>query len=495
MDETSVLPPAAPDAAGHPLTYFSVQSSSEFQNAKKMLADNDLDACLASIETLLRSTSSLVSNDELHESLAPLYYLYGSTLLYVVEDSNDSTSMMDGAAASSAADEMEVAWMNLESARTIIERLLRPPNALVPEQLSSLTLDLAQIHCRLGDLTKHDGNFLSSAQDYEACLALRKRVLGAYHRKVADCHMSLATVTLQLATTPAAGPKDDGGGSDSDGEDAGRDDAEDEVDAATTLTDEERERLSRQSVRHYVDCAKCFAGMNALSCDKDPAFPGVLGSPGGALAASAGDDDDDDDDDDAKTPVRQAPTYPDTPAAIVKALRKACTALPLFKVLPVKPLSSNPEDPLVVAWQAAKDEAMAQWTEEEDDFMFNLETIDELLENIEASEDNIKVLMGVADSKAKLEASDGSAAGADGTTVGFGAQPLAVGVTVTEGFGNVAPAFPAAADDNQNRAPNAEGAVPVMLVKSKKRAAVLANVSNQPMEGGGGGGAGRGEGG
>ena len=51
----------------------------------------DFEAALSSIELGITSALSLLSEqDELHESIAPLYYLYGTTLLYSIEESQEN---------------------------------------------------------------------------------------------------------------------------------------------------------------------------------------------------------------------------------------------------------------------------------------------------------------------------------------------------------------------------------------------------------------------
>ncbi|EJK61074.1 hypothetical protein THAOC_18490 [Thalassiosira oceanica] len=210
---------------------------------------------------------------ELHESLGPLYYLYGTTLLYSVEESD--AMMAAGAPAVGAqrrpdggeegepeegeggepssepadvevgqeeegegeaeapadpAEDLQIAWENLETARNILSRLVATfrggeeegsetksgkscgdekaddeVSALAvnggapytPDERSSLLLDLAQVHTRLGDLQRSNSAMLPCVADYAAALTLRTEVLGEYDRRVADSHFSLAAACAE----------------------------------------------------------------------------------------------------------------------------------------------------------------------------------------------------------------------------------------------------------------------------------------------------------
>lgn len=139
------------------------QNSSEYACAKSLLAGNDLEGCLEMVEGLLKRTIARVGQeDSLNAALGPLYYLYGTTLLYTVEDSTDMAAMMgpeDREAATEAMEaDKEIAWQNLESSRTIIENFLEQCK-LEEDSRKNVSLDLSMVFNRLGDLSRHNGHF------------------------------------------------------------------------------------------------------------------------------------------------------------------------------------------------------------------------------------------------------------------------------------------------------------------------------------------------
>lgn len=155
-------------------TYESSESSEAYTVAKQLLNADNFEAALSIIEEeLLQTTEHIKSagtirteDVELHESLAPLHYLYGTTLLYSLEEAKDENTNAQGmmteeatkatneakpAAAAAAhpsnpwahlsspaeeqqppppsaddtmAEDIQIAWENLEAARTIVEKLL-----------------------------------------------------------------------------------------------------------------------------------------------------------------------------------------------------------------------------------------------------------------------------------------------------------------------------------------------------------------------------------
>lgn len=86
------------------MDYLSTKHSPNYTLAKSKLSSGELDECLSLIEGQLADVKSAlteVADDnadkvgdelELHEALCPLYYLYGTTLLYLVEENE---SMMN----------------------------------------------------------------------------------------------------------------------------------------------------------------------------------------------------------------------------------------------------------------------------------------------------------------------------------------------------------------------------------------------------------------
>lgn len=287
---------------------------------------------------------------ELHESLAPLYYLYGSTLLYSVEESDvmmassggqrsdngapqdfivdaeedggeeqDEPEMMNkndyegggggaqdheqhppGPPQSDATEDLQIAWENLETARSIVTKMVRSfhhssffssaggkseydsnnaggKNAAVAiaysrDEKSELLLDLAQIHTRLGDLQRGNNsvtNITDCITDYTTALKLRLEVLGKYDKKVADSHYSLAGVYAEAPSKSCSGEEEEEemaverfmsqfgvGGGGGGGE-------------RHTMTETEKMEYRERSMEHYVQCAVSFSGMLAIMCGED----------------------------------------------------------------------------------------------------------------------------------------------------------------------------------------------------------------------------------
>lgn len=85
-----------------PPSYLTTKQSTAYLAAKSHLSSGDLDAALtltanqisAVRDSLLSASDSSSSLEaEMHEAMAPLYYLYGTTLLYLVEENE---TMMSG---------------------------------------------------------------------------------------------------------------------------------------------------------------------------------------------------------------------------------------------------------------------------------------------------------------------------------------------------------------------------------------------------------------
>ena len=270
------------------------------------------------------------------------------------------------------------------------------------EELNVLRLDLAQLHTRLADIQKSNGNYLASIDDYQSSLDLRLVCLGKYHRKVADCFMSLAGGYLSLAMIE-------------DDECEGENDVEEGDDELPPppkkLTDEEKVAYRMLSVKHYLNCGMCFAGMNAEALGKDPTFKHIL-----EKKATEGDDDDDDE----VSNVNDV-SIPSTPSEIMNALKKEIMSYSLFQQTPPRPTNETK----VEAWKAEKQAIEASWNDEQDTFMFNFEMVDELLENIDASEENVQGLIqisglasGVADAENSRKDNGDSKDGKE--SIGFG---------------------------------------------------------------------------
>ena len=207
-------------------SYERSESSDHYKLAKHLLAEGDFEQALTAIEQGIEETKALlmsvgVEDVDLHESIAPFHYMYGTTLLYSIEESNDTQVTVDTAtqtvaaaeappaAATAAAapdgapqpedapavssenaDDMNIAWENLEVARTIVEGLLTQ-DTVNKTSKSKLQLDLAQILLRSADLQRLNGRYPEAIQDYEACLQLRKLLLPEFDRKIADAQYNL----------------------------------------------------------------------------------------------------------------------------------------------------------------------------------------------------------------------------------------------------------------------------------------------------------------
>ena len=375
-------------------TYLSTKSSKAYTMSKEILSSGSLDDALSTLEmTLQLSREMLVSsfnnnnkndnstkpkveendvNIELHESLAPLYYLYGTTLLYSVEESdvmmaatNDQTKVTNGGAPSDIdvspeeedddnmklpsqddefvdaseqpsfggfgedyeeehgaaevqeisdpAEDLQIAWENLDLARTIVTRLvdefkpstnnngtnnnnnntvvlksdegnlkndetLNPIEEIVNNgikytstQQTNLLLDLAQIHTRLGDLQRANANILPCIDDYNLALELRTKCLGKFDKKVADSHFSLGQV---YAEAPNRVGENEGmvsdfvnslGGASAGSAAAASGGSNDGVE----LTEEEKIEMRSKSLEHYLACGVAFAGIMAKMCGED----------------------------------------------------------------------------------------------------------------------------------------------------------------------------------------------------------------------------------
>ncbi len=325
-------------------------------------------------------------------------------------------------------EDAQIAWENLECARLITTTLKsRTGGSEVYD------LDLALIHSRLGDLSKHNGSFKAAFVDYGKCLELRESSYGPYHRKVADAHMSLANVLTSLAL--------------GEGEDVGADGKR------TPISKETKEQYTRDSVKHYLACGKAFAGLAAGYCEVDPR----LGEIEDAETAEV-----DSDDDEAPEPKKM------DPASVMKRLQAEVRKLPLFQTTPPKPAAEDGEE-AKNQWLQKKDEIEATWTEGVADFMFASEMVDEMVEYVEAAGENVEVLGEVGNRKAELMVDGEVVATDDGTQIGFGGGEAQEGsssggagedgVVTTFGFG--------AATDKPTASVNAQ---PMMVVRKKKKA-------------------------
>jgi hypothetical protein len=347
-------------------TYASSEQSIYYQTAKTLLQNGDFEAALQCLEeglaftkqALLASSSpstcysgtgrtttptlaghaavqqdvpvadeedaAAETNVDVHESMAPFHYLYGSTLLYSIEESQDPKQAMttnnnntnddddddddddpqgeeeenaenDDPEVDDAPDEpegcpeeeeqqqqqqddMEIAWENLESARLILTRLLAADNdadstmsTMTAEWRAKLRDDLAQVQLRAGDLQKWNSAYASAITDYVAALT---NLLPTQIRKRAEIHSNLGAVYLNLvaeAAAAAATTTTKSTGDDNEEEEAAapattKEDTTVEETATPSskrLTREEMDLARLQGFHHYYECAVAFASMMA----------------------------------------------------------------------------------------------------------------------------------------------------------------------------------------------------------------------------------------
>jgi tetratricopeptide (TPR) repeat protein len=287
-------PPTTKDETSAPiLSYEHSESSDYYVLAKQLLAEGDFEQALTAIEQGIEESKVLlfsvgVQNVDLHESIAPFHYMYGTTLLYSIEESNDTQVTVDGAAqqtqttevpeaaAASAApqeaeqeeaapaeaaaadndnaDDMHIAWENLEVARTIVEELLVQDDTISQTFKSKLQLDLAQIMLREGDLQRLNGRYSEAIQDYQACLKLRKLLLPQFDRKIADAQYNLGLSYLSKSSELQK--------------------LQETATTTTTTTSPDIQTISEEhchkGMELYVECARTLCGVMALLCGVEP---------------------------------------------------------------------------------------------------------------------------------------------------------------------------------------------------------------------------------
>lgn len=232
------------------VTYQNTQNSNAVCIATQLLKDGDFDASLEVIGEEMSRLTSLIGEEaaSIHECMAPLYYLYGTTLLYSIEESTD----VAGAAAMNATsgeseeeeeelDDLQIAWENLETARHLVSRMVNDTTTLA--SIPDIQLDLAQIHLRLGDLLKANGRNVDAISEYLNSLKIRQAIFGDYHPKVSSCLFGLAQAYMLLASEA------------------------DTEDSSTELTPKQVQEYRIQAIQHYVQCAKSFAGQIVNLCN------------------------------------------------------------------------------------------------------------------------------------------------------------------------------------------------------------------------------------
>ena len=252
-EEDTQAPPLqdAPQAIEE-LTYANTQASNAVCIAKQLLKDGDLDAALETIGKEMSRVSSLIGNEEqasIHECMAPLYYLYGTTLLYTIEESTDVAAAMNTTTTEEEedVDDLQIAWENLDTARHLVSRMVQDTTTFSTPSQKELTLDLAQIHLRLGDLLKANGSaHVEAIQEYQSSLEIRQAVFGLYHKQVSQVVFALAQTYMLLASEG------------------------DKENSEIQQTPAQVTEHCIQAIQHYVECAKSFAGQIATLCGMSP---------------------------------------------------------------------------------------------------------------------------------------------------------------------------------------------------------------------------------
>jgi hypothetical protein len=289
------------EPATSPLSYESMQASTRYQVAQTLLQNGDFEDALQTIAEGLEDTKATLlalhgDDDEeaegldFHPALAPLHYLYGTTLLYSVEESS-SDAMMTTATTNdgdgtpdpdASAEDAQIAFENLDLARIIVEKYLSAANHKSEDRQAAstynakhLTLDLAQIRLREGDLQRLNGQYAAALVDYAACAELRDAHLGPYDRKRADVHYNLGlTYALQVAQAAAdADSKEQpASGAPLPNVAAAAAAPSSGADEAPALTLAQREEYRRRSAFHYLECGRILCGHLAMAEQLDDAF-------------------------------------------------------------------------------------------------------------------------------------------------------------------------------------------------------------------------------
>ena len=198
--------------------------------------DGAFDEAMEIIGSAMASTLLRLPEESgtLHECMAPFYYLYGTTLLYSIEETTSLGPQLE--TDEDDADDLQISWENLETSRHIIAKMRETaPND------DKLTLDLAQIHLRLGDVQKANDQSEEALEDYRRALELRQPLLGLFNRKVADLYLLSAMVYMTMAS-------------------------------AEGVSEELKGDYTNFALDHYLACGKSFAGQIAITCGHDPDF-------------------------------------------------------------------------------------------------------------------------------------------------------------------------------------------------------------------------------
>jgi len=231
-------------------TYLTTKSSKAYTLSKQLLASGSLDDALSTLEMALQLSRDMLTNAfnntnnnndkkddddgvniELHEGLAPLYYLYGTTLLYSVEESdvmmaNDQTKI-NGAAATADIDvppedekvgaeqpvnggygeeedggnevqevsdpteDLQIAWENLDLARSIVTRLVEDfkPNSNTDGAITIKSNNLKSDESDINNLPINNGVVYTKAEQTDLLLDLAQ-----IHTRLGDLQRANANI-------------------------------------------------------------------------------------------------------------------------------------------------------------------------------------------------------------------------------------------------------------------------------------------------------------
>jgi len=362
---------------------------------------------------------------------------------------------------------------NLETARRIITTLLNEEEEQQQqkdeEYKKELTLDLAQIHTRLADLSRHEGHYKNSLDDLHQAKSLREKVLideQKWDRRIADVEYNLAMTALLLASEGEKNLVDQQeqhqqqeevenvssknkdpmmammnammGGNNTHAEDQGGE-------TKVVLTMDEISALREKAICHYVQCARIFAGIIGTCCNVDP----------NALAET---DESLEYHEDSKVSAAAATTDVTENASTMRG-----EAMSSIQVRASKALEA-------IRTRVANALEKESVKEEDSERVHDMkELLDEIQETIDNCEQDREGLRDVAMMKKQAEEEIRKSDDAEGfTTIGFGSSSeskVAVAVaatatsTTTIGFGETATSTPTMA----------LAAAPMMVVKKKKK--------------------------
>mmetsp|Transcript_11562 Transcript_11562/g.16599 ORF Transcript_11562/g.16599 Transcript_11562/m.16599 type:complete len:487 (-) Transcript_11562:92-1552(-) len=460
-------------SASSPLSYLSVKQTPLYMKAKDDLREGNLESALLTIESCLTTSLAQLSGDEFHTALAPLYYLYGTTLLYLVEENDallpppppqdqqeeedeeegEQNHYSDGQVGEIQGDlqeqnqeqnmteDVQVAWENLDLSRTILHRAL---DDILPDLMAKLppsnnskaetrktnkgdsdddliiaeqVFDLGQIYLRLGDIQKANGDYVHAVEDYNMCkniwIGLRNLIQKPENeRKIAHCYYCIAEVLMMLANDADKQQQVTSG-------DAGLEEVLQSVASASAVasssksTQGEIDQHRKLSISNYLTCGQTFANVIALLCNEKVT---VL----------------DDDDDESKTKQIVAPS-------LVDIVQSASEKLQLLRSNVAYMNSSSKDDESTVAEIK--------------------EILDEIQEVIDSSISEAKVLReDVSQMKKNLstasEQNDDTKNAFSTTTIGFGPAATSITSTVTD--------------------------IPVLVAKKKKKTKDEDTAGNEP---------------